>query len=231
VIEYDNSSVPIIIQNANQQMQYTVTRLVLWLALFLLAGCFNLLGAQNPVDYFDPRISTEVESKRWILFLGATTPFGMIALSPNNLGCTGWYKGVFDPHLGNILGFSHIHAWTMAGLLTMPTMKELKVKSGPMNDLGSVNGSHFSNDVVSPRYYAVTLDDYKFRAEFTSTTRSVFHRYTFSATETSPICWLPSCSTGQGCRGKHSIGQRRLWMFFMEPPPGKVIRATRMKDG
>jgi len=103
-------------------MQYTVTRLVLWLVIIFLTGFFNLLAAQNPVDYVDPKIGTAIKAKRWMLFPGATAPFGMVALSPDNLDRTGWYKGGFDPHLGNIMGFSHIHAWTMAGLLTMPTV-------------------------------------------------------------------------------------------------------------
>jgi predicted alpha-1,2-mannosidase len=168
-------------------MNRTVIRLVLWLAFIFLSGCFNLLGAQNPVDFVDPKIGTAIKAKRWMLFPGATTPFGMVALSPDNLDRTGWYKGGFDPHLDNIAGFSHIHAWTMAGLLTMPTVGELKVKPGPMEDPDSGYRSRFSNDVASPGYYAVTLDDYKVRAEFTATTRSGFHRYTFPETEQAHI--------------------------------------------
>jgi putative alpha-1,2-mannosidase len=75
----------------------------------------------------------------------------------------------------------------MAGLLTMPTVGELKVKPGPMEDPDSGYRSRFSNDVASPGYYAVTLDDYKIRAEFTATTRSGFHRYTFPKTDQARI--------------------------------------------
>ena len=49
-------------------------------------------------------------------FAGATTSFGMVVLSPDNLDRTGWCKGGFDPHLGDIAGFSHIHSWTLAEL-------------------------------------------------------------------------------------------------------------------
>jgi predicted alpha-1,2-mannosidase len=75
----------------------------------------------------------------------------------------------------------------MAGLLTMPTVGELKVKPGPMDKPDSGYRSRFSNDVASPGYYAVTLDDYKIRAEFTATTRSGFHRYTFPKTDQARI--------------------------------------------
>jgi predicted alpha-1,2-mannosidase len=161
--------------------------------LCLLAGILHLaspaalIHAKEPVDYVDPKIGTAIESKRWALFPGATTPFGLVALSPDNLDRTGWYKGGFDPHLDTIAGFSHIHAWTMAGLLTMPTVGDLKVKPGTQDDPESGYRSRFSNDVASPGYYAVTLDDYKVRAEFTATTRSGFHRYTFPETDKARI--------------------------------------------
>jgi predicted alpha-1,2-mannosidase len=161
--------------------------LIPFLAFIFIGGFSNLLNAREPVDYVDPKIGTAIRAKRWMLFPGATTPFGMVALSPDNLDRTGWYKGGFDPHLGNIAGFSHIHAWTMAGLLTMPTVGELKVKPGPTDDPDSGYRSRFSSDEASPGYYAVTLDDYKIRAEFTATTRSGFHRYTFPKTEQAHI--------------------------------------------
>ena len=36
---------------------------------------------------------------------------------------------------------------------------------------------------ASPGYYAVTLDDYRIRAELTATTRAGLQRYTFPAAE------------------------------------------------
>jgi len=72
-----------------------------------LASHTNLIHAKAPVDYVDPKIGTAIKSKRWMLFPGATTPIGMVALSPDNLDRTGWYKGGFDPHLNNIAGCSH----------------------------------------------------------------------------------------------------------------------------
>jgi len=168
-------------------MRQTFKRLFLVFLVIFSIGFAEYSSAKNPVDYVDPKIGTAQAAKRWMLFPGATTPFGMVALSPDNLDRTGWYKGGFDPHLGNIAGFSHIHAWNMAGLLTMPTVGELKVKPGTMEDPDSGYRSRFSNDVASPGYYAVTLDDYKVRAEFTATTRAGFHRYSFPETEQAHI--------------------------------------------
>ena len=59
--------------------------------MILLAGMLylvspdNLIHANEPVDYVDPKIGTAIKTKRWMLFPGATTPFGMVALSPDNL--------------------------------------------------------------------------------------------------------------------------------------------------
>jgi len=180
--EYPQMVIP-----AYKHMKKIVKHLILGLVITFTSGSFNPLDAQNPVDYVDPKIGTAIKTKRWMLFPGATTPFGLVALSPDNLDRTGWYKGGFDPHLGNIAGFSHIHAWSMAGLLTMPTVSELKVNPGPMEDPDSGYRSRFSNDVASAGYYAVTLDDYNVRAEFTATTRTGFHRYTFPKTDQARI--------------------------------------------
>jgi len=169
------------------KMKTHSSRLVLLAGIICLGASATPIHAKEPVDYVDPKIGTAIKSKRWMLFPGATTPFGLVALSPDNLDRTGWYKGGFDPHLKNIAGFSHIHAWSMAGLLTMPTVGDLKVKPGPMDDPDSGYRSRFSNDVASPGYYAVTLDDYKVRAEFTATTRTGFHRYTFPETDKARI--------------------------------------------
>lgn len=142
---------------------------------------------KEPVDYVDPKIGTSHFSTRWMMFPGATTPFGMIALSPDNLDQKGWYKGGFNPKVNNIAGFSHIHAWTMSGLRTMATTGELRVKPGSQDKPGDGYSSRFSHDVASPGYYAVNLDDYKIRAELTATTRTGFHRYIFPKTDQAHI--------------------------------------------
>jgi predicted alpha-1,2-mannosidase len=152
------------------------------ICLFLFCNYLSGQG-KKPVDYVDPKIGTAQSSTRWMMFPGATTPFGMVALSPDNLDQDGWYKGGFNPKVNNIAGFSHIHAWTMSGLLTMATTGDLKIKPGPQDMSQAGYRSKFSNDVASPGYYAVTLDDYKIRAELTATTRTGFHRYLFPKSE------------------------------------------------
>lgn len=160
------------------------------LAVFL---CFifslhsNSLSAQNkqPADYIDPLIGSH--DSRWINFPGPTMPFGMVKLSPDNQE-RGWKAG-YEYDITNIAGFSHIHSWTMAGLLAVPTNGELKIKPGTEKDPDRGYRSHFRHETehAEPGYYTVLLDDYNVKAELTTTKRAGFHRYTFPKNDSSRI--------------------------------------------
>ena len=132
---------------------------------------------KKPVDYVDPMIGTS--NSRWMLYPGPSMPFGMVKLSPDNRKHA--WKGGYEYNIENIMGFSHIHSWIMAGLLVMPTVGELKTTPGTEEDPDQGYRSRFRHEteVASPGYYAVTLDDYDIRAELTSTTRAGFMRFTF----------------------------------------------------
>jgi predicted alpha-1,2-mannosidase len=132
---------------------------------------------EQPVDWVDPMLGTA--SSRWMLYPGPSTPFSMVKLSPDNQKQS--WKAGYEYTIENIAGFSHIHSWTMAGLLTMPITGKLQTIPGPENDPDKGYRSRFSHDteVASPGYYAVTLEDYGIRAELTSTTRVGFQKYTF----------------------------------------------------
>ena len=131
----------------------------------------------EPVDWVDCLVGTS--TSRWMLFPGPALPFGMVKLSPDNQK-QGWKAG-YEYTIKNIAGFSHVHSWTMGGLLTMPATGPLKILPGPENDPDQGYRSRFRHEteVAVPGYYAVTLDDYGVRAELTVTTRTGFQRYTF----------------------------------------------------
>src|ERR1700761_9434366 len=80
-----------------------------------------LAQKKQPIDYVNPFIGTS--NSRWMLFPGATAPNGMVKLSPDNQGDV--WQGGYEYSVGSIHGFTHIHGWTMAGLLTMPTNGDL----------------------------------------------------------------------------------------------------------
>ncbi len=155
----------------------------------------NIVGVQKvmrkpakerePVDWVDPVLGTS--ESRWMLYPGPSMPFGMVKLSPDNQRQR--WKAGYEYLIENIAGFSHLHSWTMGGLLTMPTTGPLKVVPGTEGDPDKGYRSRFSHDmeVASPGYYAVTLEDYDIRAELTSTTRAGFQQYTFPKAETAHI--------------------------------------------
>ncbi len=140
---------------------------------------------RQPVDWVDAMLGTS--SSRWMLYPGPSMPFGMVKLSPDNQDHC--WKAGYEYLIGNIAGFSHIHSWTMGGLLVMPTVGELKTVPGSQNDPDKGYRSRFRHEteVASPGYYAVTLDDYGIRAELTATTRAGFQRYTFPKSDKAQI--------------------------------------------
>ncbi|RLD43575.1 MAG: glycoside hydrolase family 92 protein [Bacteroidetes bacterium] len=152
---------------------------------FLFSGYSQSNIKKLTVDYVDPLIGTS--TSRWMLFPGASLPFGMVKLSPDNQ-VLGWKAG-YEYNIENIAGFSHIHSWVMGGLLCMPTTGDLKIIPGTEDDPDYGYRSRFSheNETTTPGYYSVFLDDYKIKAELTTTTRAGFQRYTFPASNSSRI--------------------------------------------
>lgn len=154
--------------------------------LFLLYFSSSLWGQSRDVtEYVDPMIGNS--DSRWMQFPGPAMPFGMVKLSPDNQGNV--WRGGYEYKINQIIGFSHIHSWTMGGLLTMPVTGPLKIKPGEENepDSGYRSRINHKNEKASLSYYSVLLDDYNIKAELTSTTRTGFQRYTFPKSDSSRI--------------------------------------------
>ena len=117
---------------------------------------------------------------------GATTPHGMVQLSPNN-GSNGWeYISGYYYHDARMAGFSHTHlsgagAGDLNDILVMP----INTKSNYMIGKGSptlhAEASRFQhrNESATAGYYSVFLDDYGIKAELTASDRVGVHRYHF----------------------------------------------------
>jgi alpha-1,2-mannosidase, putative len=156
--------------------------------LFAITGCWLFTASaqeKQPVDYADPLLGTS--ESRWMLNPGATMPFGMVQLAPDNQGAV-WKSG-YEYTLNNIGGFSHIHSWTMAGLSVMPTVGALNTRRGPADGpttgwtTGYRSRIYKDTEKASPGYYAVTLMNGNIHTELTSTTRAGFFRFTFTDAE------------------------------------------------
>lgn len=144
-------------------------------------------AGRSAYDAVDPFIGTGGEGHT---FPGAVVPFGMIQLSPDTQikprkDAYDWAAGYrYDD--STIIGFSHTHFSgtghsDLGDVLLMPIAGEAKLERGDTAKPGSGYHSRFRHDdeVAQPGYYAVTLDDYKVRAELTAGERVGVHRYSF----------------------------------------------------
>ena len=131
----------------------------------------------TPADYVDTKMGTA--HSRWMIAPGPWMPFSMVKLSPDNQNA-GWQAG-YDPIFETIGGFSHIHEWTMGGLLMMPTNGPLLTDVGDEKnpDEGYRSRLNTETEEAPIGYYKAELTDYNITAELTSTTRCGFQRYTF----------------------------------------------------
>jgi len=164
-------------------------------ALIYLFSCTESVNTNNskgPVDYVDPMIGTDFFGHT---FPGATLPFAMVQLSPDN-HTDGWtYSSGYSYPDNTIMGFSHTHlsgtGYTGCGdVLMMPTVSDnILVVPGPKDDTSIGYRSTFSHEreTAVPGYYAVQLEDYNVQVELTTTKRVGFHRYTFPKSSKAPI--------------------------------------------
>jgi len=150
------------------------------------SGCQFQKTKKQPVDYVDPFLGTS--SSRWMLFPGPCMPFGMVKLSPDNTDDWTMDAG-FEYEIPSISGFGHVHSWMMGSFLTMPTVGLLKINPGTKDDPDVGYRSRITPDqqLASPGYYSVLLEDYQIRAELTATTRGGFQRYTFPKSDDAHI--------------------------------------------
>ncbi len=121
-------------------------------------------------NHVDPHVGT---SGHGHTFPGATTPFGMVQISPDN-GVFGWdWCSGYHYSRNDIVYFSHKH-----------------LSGTGATDLGDIGMMPFSgkyqfrhtydhkNEYARPGYYAVKLDN-GILCEFTASPRGAIHRYTF----------------------------------------------------
>ncbi|WP_435578186.1 GH92 family glycosyl hydrolase [Gilvibacter sp.] len=136
--------------------------------------------AKKLISYVNPFIGTGGHGHT---YPGATLPFGMMQLSPDTRldgwdGCSGYHYS--DDY---IYGFSHTHlsgtgVSDYGDLLLSPT-NSLNFNNGA-NGLAGY-GSKFSheNEIATPGFYQVRLDDTKVTVSLTTSERAGMHKYEF----------------------------------------------------
>ena len=127
-------------------------------------------------------------------FPGATTPFGLVQLSPNTI--TGGDNGSgYSYEHTTIEGFAFTQmsgiGWygDLGNFLVMPTTGELNTSSGRINNPEEGYRSKYSkeDEVAKAGYYATTLTDYGIKAEATAAAHSGILRFTFPENKQSRI--------------------------------------------
>ena len=98
--------------------------------IFSIITACSPTNRKQPVDYVDVFIGTS--NSRWMLGPYAARPFGMVQLGPDNQGSV-WMAG-YEYSIASVAGFSHIHSWTMAGLMMMPQTKDFTFKNAGVDE-------------------------------------------------------------------------------------------------
>ncbi len=157
---------------------------------FIGAGSTGVPSARTVELGLDPRF-TGFHGKT---FPGAATPGGMIQLSPDTITGGDNGSGYSYPHT-TIQGFSFTHMsgvgayGDLGNFMVMPTSGPLKTYWGETDHPGSgyLSAYNKASETAQAGYYAVTLDDYKVKAEMTAAPHSGILRFTFSENPLSRI--------------------------------------------
>jgi len=155
----------------------------------------------NIIMYVNPFVGTKNMGHT---FPGATTPFGMVQLSPetniqpffkdnqyNN--DTYRYCSGYQYEDSTIFGFAHTHFSgtghsDLGDFLVMPTSGDLQLEPGAAgNENGFFSSFSHENEYAEPGYYKVFLDKYNIEVELTTSDRVGFHQYTYPESENAHI--------------------------------------------
>lgn len=148
--------------------------------LFLLFT--QIIFSQNYTQYVNPFIGTDYHGHT---YPGATVPFGMVQLSPDN-GKSGWdWSSGYHYSDSVIVGFSHTHlSGTGIGDLYdiqfMPASFSNKFSDNEIEKANFISKFDHNNESASAGYYSVLLKDYNITTELTATLRSGLQRHTFN---------------------------------------------------
>ena len=154
----------------------------LFLLSFILIFISKISDAQKLTSFVDPFLGTGGHGH---VYPGATIPFGMVQLSPDN-GEEGWdWSSGYHYSSKTIAGFSHTHLsgtgigdWCDISILPMTDTSTIR------REKSKFSFSH-KNESAKPGYYQVQLDN-KIKCELTANKRTGFHRYSYPTN----IGWL-----------------------------------------
>ena len=158
------------------------------LIILIFLFCYNVSFSQSKktfrlVDYVNPFIGTGAHGHT---YPGATLPFGMVQLSPDN-AAEGWdWSSGYHYSDSLIAGFSHTHlsGTGIGDLCDISVMPAVNIKPDTLPVTSLFN---HANEKASPGFYSVLLNDFNITASFTTTNRCGFHQYVFPASDKAMI--------------------------------------------
>ncbi len=143
------------------------------------------------IQYVKPNIGTD--HSRWFFYTPASLPFGMAKLSPSTNGSygnkDGWQAVGYEDSHTSIEGFACFHEFQIGGVMLMPVIGKLKTQPGTLDKPNEGYRSNFNkaNEIATPGYYSVLLEDYNTKVELTSTERVGLQRYQFPKSDSAYI--------------------------------------------
>ncbi len=167
----------------------------------LIVSLFSCGIEKSNVDYINPMIGAVTYSEKTgdvhgfgKTFPGATTPFGLVQLSPDTR--TGGDNGCgYSWGHKTIEGFSFTHmsgvGWygDLGNFLVMPTTGKMHTNKGTdsLPEQGYRSRYSHDNEIAEAGYYSVILSDYDIKAELSAAPRAGILRFTFPENENSRI--------------------------------------------
>ncbi len=150
-----------------------------WLFIITLTAS-SLLAQRNLTQYVSPFMGTNGHGH---VYPGATVPFGMVQLSPDN-GRGGWdWCSGYNYSDSLIAGFSHTHLsgtgiGDLCDISFMPTALPKNFDDSKISAHKFQTKFSHKNEKAEPGFYTVTLDN-KVKVELTAALRSGIQRYSF----------------------------------------------------
>ena len=160
-------------------------RFIILITLSILSlSCKNSFSDNNNAKKLTSYVNTFIGTGgHGHTYPGASLPYGMMQLSPDTRlegwdGCSGYHYS--DKH---IYGFSHTHLSgtgisDYGDILLMPT-NQIIFNNGANGEKGYKSSFSHQNEVASPGYYAVHLDDTNIDVSLSVSKRSGLHQYVF----------------------------------------------------
>ncbi len=167
----------------------------LYLSLYILSACSTNTDNENATDiakFVNTFIGTENYGHT---FPGASLPFSMLQVSPNNGWNTGNKVSSYDYDKEQIVGFNHLHLngvmnTELLDVLIMPTTRDVvndTTGGGRLYLQSFISTFLHANEQASPGYYGLKLSQNDIFAEVTTTERSALHGYQFPKSDSATI--------------------------------------------